>query len=561
MPDANVIESYQGDKNLAFGSNALPAASTDAVLDFSPSIKAWSDYAQNKLLVAREQQAQLKAKQLQAQADLQKKLDVGSYKIWDADRDAFNKLYNDAAKLTVDVAKRGKWEDINDPDYNKAIKMWGDLDQFAQFSTQQQTHYDVGDKEFAANRNKFQDTSRGSLDSYKNVSDPIKRASMDYNLDPKIGFDLSKYYPIVLKRLEQDNPTLTATGQPDRFGYGRYTHQGQLNVAGATEIAEGAWSGDPDATDFGQHLIDTGQSQATNPHDAFVQNFVEATVPQSLAEEIKGVNYAPTDVRNPQAPIQQQPNFPVTVAVANPDAKVVKISKNGTTVFKVKDPSGNDIELKDANGDKITNSFATEKEAQNARRSSGGYVTGNVENAWLPSKTADFPSNLPIIRPAFAYDTYSNTQLTPDEIKSGVWTVDLADVEDWHRDKNTKELIFQNDYNNLSADKKDNYEKVRLATVKLPNGNSYRIPYDKNISVPLTNALAAAKVDFKLPPLDVSVPLGDTPSKQQGQQSAQKKKGDRLQIGAALFTIQDIKEVNGTTYYKTERGWVDASKL
>lgn len=44
------IDSYQGHPDLAFGSNALPAGSTNAVLDSSPAIDYWKSYAQGKYL-------------------------------------------------------------------------------------------------------------------------------------------------------------------------------------------------------------------------------------------------------------------------------------------------------------------------------------------------------------------------------------------------------------------------------------------------------------------------------------------------------------------------------
>jgi hypothetical protein len=368
---AEELLAYKGDPNLAYGSTALPAASTDAIVDTSPAIKAWSQYAQDKFQLAKEGLDDLKKKQLLAQVNLQKALDQGQYKIWDKDRSLFTQKYNDFAQLAVDVAKKGNWENINDPDYQKALQMQNDLQQFAQYSNQQMEHYNTGNNWYQEHQKDVLPTAQAQLDQYANVGDPIKRASMDYQFDPKIGFDLSKYFTPVLNVLKNDNPTLTA-GQADRFGYVQYSHTGQLNIDGAVKMANSVYQSDPDAEDFGQHLIQTGQSTATTPKDAFVQNFVQATVPNSLAGEVKAVNWSPdSKAAATQVTVPYERFVPVTFKAGN----------------------------------------------------SNSVNTGYLMDAYDIAKTAGAPANINLV-PTEANDLATGRPISKDEIGTAVWKTD-----------------------------------------------------------------------------------------------------------------------------------------
>lgn len=353
---ADEVLAYNGNPNLAYGSNALPAGSNSQVVNTQPAIDAWDKYATYKFALARQNQEELQKQQLATQAEVSKVLNQGQYKIWDADRDNFLKIWNPYAENVVKLAQSGQWGNINNPDYVKALQTADQLDQYAQFSTQQAEHYKTTDNMYQSKKNDYLPTSQQNLDAYKGIGDPIQRAGMDINLDPKIGFDLTKYYTPVLTRIKNDNPNLTA-GKPDNNGYATYSHTGELNTQGAVDIGEGAWNSDPSAQEYGEYLQSQNPSEFANAHDAFISHFVAATVPNSLPSEIKGVNYAPAGLQA-EKPVM---NWIVDNAIAlnNPKSDIFTedlVNKKGDQIGRVSHSFDNlfiQVGGRDANGKPI----------------------------------------------------------------------------------------------------------------------------------------------------------------------------------------------------------------
>lgn len=562
---ANEIEQYGGDPNIAFGSSSVPGG-TGVVWDLSVSDKAWADYAANKLLVAREREAQLARKRLLAQAELQKKIDIGQYEILPQDKERFKIIWDEFRNDLKSGAAGGYLSgDPTNEDFNKIQDHLDKLEQFSKFSMQQQEDAKILKTQIAQDPNKYENAD--DVEAWLNIGDPNERAKSIVQLKAKFeGFNAVPYKKEILETLQNDNTNLK--GEADRFNNVTYTVEGALNTNGVSEYAAATYDNDPNAQELANHLIvKAPEYYGTNPKAAF-QKWSLDLAPESLQPIIRGMNFAPADIRNPQLAVQEQTNFPVNVAVSKPGYKVFEMKKGGeVTGYVVKDKSGKTVTfpeatITDASGktSKQSNvsSFSKQSDAELAKRTSGGIKTGKVIRAWLPTKTAEFPSNILINPPQLAYDALTNAQITLDEIGTDAWTIDLADVEDLHRNKGSGALILEDDYATLSDSQKENYDVVRMATVKKPSGATYRIPYDNNISVPLANALRAAKVEFDLPSIDSSVPFPNSPKTQGTNQSSGKKKVTVAEIRAAHpkelkdYTDQEIIDAYSSTFDITD---------
>lgn len=532
MADANQIEGYNP-QPLAFGSTQLPAAANDVVWDMMPGIAAWQHYADQKLAVAKDLLDDLKKKQLAKQVAVAKALDQGQYKIWDADRAEFNKLWGNYTNLVKKVAQRGTWGDVNDDDYLKTLDMAQELDQFAQYSTQQKAHFDVGDEAYLKDNSKYDPVSRKSLDDYRNIGNPIERSNSDYDMKVRSGFDLSKYFPIVLNRLREDNPTLTAKGQ-DQYGYVTYSHDDKLNVEGATAIAEGTWTSDPDAKDFGEDLYNKNPGQFASPKDAFVQNFVNTTVPKSLQDEIKGRVYAPGSTSILSVPYQE--HIPILYTDTTEVAKLnAPLQKELDTLNATKTNTMAEKEAKDKRIVELQNQIATNKKGKIGNT----YLIGGHDY----TATGNKPANV-LITPTKVHDANTGQSIDISKIGTASWNSDLMKEGHVFMNKNGQYIFFNPPPASLQEAQKyassHGYTLERVALINTDGAGLYDTP--QSFLIPYSDAeraLINSKVINQPPP-----PQQVTP-----QQPAKQKQQKIKPIPSIPPGFTEIREQNGKLYF------------
>lgn len=510
MATGSDILSYKGDANLAFGSTALPSVSTDVVVDLTPGIRAWSEYAANKLLVAREQEAALRRKQLQTQKDLEDVLNRGNYEFWEKDQPFASKSWDEFSRLVVDVAKKGNWNNINDPDFLKARAMQNDLLEQAKYSMQQRAHYKVGEDELTKHPFNYDSASQESLNAYAAAKSPKERAAMDYTLDPNITLDFDAY-ATKLKGSLAFQEEIEFHMENGRWRETKALIYDEEDIKKSVQLdyrTNKKLKASMDEAFADLVTKDPQYAQQVGSAEGYATQIAIDKIMGGSRQAIKNPFILPSDIRNPQAAVTEQYNFKVNYAFPAEGYKVFQMKKGDTvTGYVVKDASGKTITFPKATvgGKEQQNvsSFSSREDAERAQRTSSGVQTGSVYRAFLLSKTAEFPSNILMNTPQLAYDALTNAQLTPDEIGTDAWTIDVPSIEDIRTNKTNGKLLLEEGYNDLPDAQKKNYELRRYAIVKKANGATYRIPYDNNIKIPLTNALTAAKVPFDLPPLEV----------------------------------------------------------
>jgi hypothetical protein len=539
MPDANQIEGYGGDKNLAFGSSALPAASNDAIVDSSPAIKYWAQYAQNKLGVAKDALDELRKKQLLAQAAAQKKLDIGQYKIIPEDYGQFNKLWE---KLRSDLKEPGVAAafysgDASDPNFQKIQKQIDYLTQFSSFSTQQGAHADVTYNDASGNPDKYVDAFN-DIKNYRNIGDPFKRAQVNLEPQPNISLDFPAY---VAKLKSSITPTQEVTTQ---MVGGRYEDTTETlysadKIDAATKVdyqTNKKFKAEADEA-FGELIKTDPQAAQTF---GTPQRYASATAWDMLNGGNKVTRKNPffypgaADAQK-KPEFDYQPNIPINVASSK--GTVFKITNDGVTRYKVKDANGNT--LKDANGKDL--SYSSEKQADEAQAKAGGTRTWNTLGGWYLSGIAEFPSNVNITAPQKLWDIGGNLMKTGKSVDVGTAKIDGVTVVDTYQ--NDKGQLVSTDQ--VTDQDKNNYDKIRVAQIHFDNGISYVIPYDKNISIPFENALKGKGIpEEKLPS---NVPIGGQRD-QSTQQKNQQPKVLTGKVDPASLVKGEQYSVNGKVY-------------
>lgn len=537
MATGNEILSYTPNPDLAFGSTALPAASTDAIVDTSPAIKYWEQYAQNKLAVAKDLNDQVKKKQLQAQADIEDALKAGQYVGWDKSNEWLIPKYDEFRKMVVDVAKKGNWDNYNDPDFQKAQQLQGELLQGVKYSMQQKENWKVLNDEVAKNGEKYHTDSQKSIDEYANTSNPFDRAKMDINLVPRFDADAIGYINKIKTAVQ---PTQVVTSEKDK--YGRYidtteTFYPAEDILSTTQTQystdkkfQSGWD------EAFKSLPPTEQSKYGDaPHYASAVAF----------DALNGGNKQAT--KNPFYPpgsgeVAKIPDFDyqtdLTMNVATPKGTVHKVAdrdskgkfieKNGERTYHwtVVGDNGKPIE----GGE----SFGTLEEAGKFRNSAGGTVTIPARG-WVVSGIADFPSNINAGSFRKVWDFTGNVLTDKEKLTTSLTQIDGGLIIDGAENNDTGAFLEWDKYEKMKPENKKKYTPIRTFQLKTAAGNTISVPYDKTISIPIRNALKSKKVpDSKLPE---NVPIGGGFDLNQTSQPAAQ---DRSSKAKALLESQGL---------------------
>lgn len=525
MATANEILNYSGDKNLAFGSSSLPTGS-DVVLDTSPVVNDWTRYAQNKLAVAKSLSDQLKARQLADQAEIADALKAGKYKIWAEDRNSFNKRDNEFRKLVVDVARKGNWNNINDPDFVRVMDMANELDKFAQYSTQQEKLWDTTNNTAKSNPKNWIDPET-DLNAYKDIGDPFKRAEANLNLRPQAGWDATKGNNDLVKGLVTENADKITS---DRLPGGNiiFTIPAELDKTEMVKRVNASLDNDRDGVDGWEYdfsiqppQIQQQYASQPDPARAWAFDMKVNGLPLDLQSktQIRGINYAPGTSTITTIPHDEEFSFNVT------DQSGVAEKKN--EINKELATLNNKSTKTDADNKRII-------ELKEQLKSTTGATTTvyGVGGGYRVGKTSENPRgiNLFVKTAHLTGGTDGKQILTQNDIGSNAWTVDVVGRTNVYQLPNGKYL-----YTGQGVQKDLPTEDVVIVNSDAGglfpgNPQTILIPYE-DIATQLKNA----KILFE--------PVGET----QPQSRRQSQSGEQTYVAnGTTYTIQDLKNLGYT---------------
>lgn len=290
MATGSEILSYNPNAALAFGSTALPAGSTDAILDTSPALAAWQQYAQAKYLKGKEEFDRLNEERLKNAKALNDAINIGNYKIWDADRDRFMGDWGTFMQMVKENPTAVY--DPSNPEYLKVNDKINELKQTAAFSSQQKTDSDTNENFVRLHGDKV--SNPDAIGKYRDLSIE-QRAQQPIVLEPKIGLNLLAYQKSAKDAVKYLEPTTQS-----EFEKGNnvvFTTEAQVDVEGTKEafgtMFESAGDDKIAAEEIWRNSPIVQQSYAT-PKDFFVDALfqISGAAPQ-IDTQIKGQSFSP----------------------------------------------------------------------------------------------------------------------------------------------------------------------------------------------------------------------------------------------------------------------------
>lgn len=364
MATGSEILNYTGNANLAFGSTGLPAGSTDAVLDTSPALAAWQQYAQAKYLKGKDDFDKLNEERLKNAAKLAEDINLGNYKFWDKDRDEFMGEWNGF----MDMVKKNPTAvyDPTNPEYYIFNDKIGELKQLAAFSSQQKADYDTNTNFARLNGDKI--ANPNATEEYRNLS-IAERAQKPITFDQKIGLNLLAYQKPAKDAVKYLEPTTQS--EFDKGNNVIFTTESQVDVEGTKEafgtMFESAGDDKIAAEEIWRNSPMVQQNYAT-PKDFFVDALFQISgAAPKFDRDIKGVGFAPAYTQQPKPGSDLDYINEAIRRIQNKDADLLKAfsgTLDGRLIAKAEfvdttrpvmetDKDGKQVQKLDASGKKV----------------------------------------------------------------------------------------------------------------------------------------------------------------------------------------------------------------
>lgn len=365
MATGNEILNYTGNANLGFGSTALPAGSTDAILDTSPALAAWQQYAQAKFLKGKDEFDKLNEERLKNAKSLADAINIGNYNIWDKDRGEFMDRWSNFNQM-VKKNPSAVYDPAN-PEYFIMNDKIGELKQLAAFSSQQKTDYDTNTN-FARLHSK-EIANPNATEDYRNLSIE-ERAQKPITFDPKIILNPLENQKELMEVITYDNPTISSSY--DKGGNIVFTTTEAVNADGVKAAIKSEWEGNPDKQSAVAEILSSNpQLRAQYPNDyAYYEDFRISALPldDKTKVEIRGTNFPPAYTQQPKPGSDLDYINEAIRRIQNKDADLLKAfsgTLDGRLISKAEfvdttrpvmetDKDGKQVQKLDANGKKVT---------------------------------------------------------------------------------------------------------------------------------------------------------------------------------------------------------------
>lgn len=368
MATGNDILAYGGNANLAFGGSGLPSGSTDAILDTSPALAAWQQYAQGKYLKGKEEFDRLNEERLKNAKALQDALNIGNYKIWDADREEFMSKWDDFNKKVKQNPTAVY--DPNNPEYLVMNDMINTLKQTAAFSSQQYEDYKTNDAFKRTNLDKI--ANPNATEDFRNLSIE-ERAQKPIMFNQKISLNPFENQKELMEVITYDNPTITS--DYDKGNNVVFTINEKVNSDGVKAAIKSEWEGSPDKQNAVAEILRNSpelRSKYRTDYDYF-EDFKISALPldDKTKVDIKGVGFAPAYTQQPKPGSDLDYVNEVIRRVQNKDSDLLKVfsgTLDGRLISKaefvettrpvMETKDGKSVQKLDANGKRVMEQVA-----------------------------------------------------------------------------------------------------------------------------------------------------------------------------------------------------------